>query len=197
MSQQAQKNSRNKRQKPSQNIFRRLFNRFVRIRGNPREIALGFALGVFIGMTPSMGFQMLIVVFIAALLKWNKISSVLGVQITNPLTAPFIYSITYATGAKILGYEKIRQIDFSIASIGALLQKAPKILTAMSLGGFVLGLPLAVFAYFIALGLIRKYQEPVKKKLAQQKEKLAITKEKIKKRVRRKKKRKRRKNRKE
>jgi uncharacterized protein (DUF2062 family) len=37
-----------------------------------------------------MGFQIAIGVFIAALLKWNKIAAAVGVQVTNPLTAPFI-----------------------------------------------------------------------------------------------------------
>ena len=178
------KPSRKKDNNASPTLIRRAFDRFVRIRGNPREIALGFALGIFIGMTPSMGLQMPIVVFISALLKWNKISSVLGVWITNPLTAPFIYSLTYVTGAQILGYEKIRHLDLSVSSLGTLFQKAPKIFIAMGAGGIVIGLPLAVFAYIIALVLSRRYQEPVKKKLAQQKVKLVTTKEKIKKRVR-------------
>ena len=191
-SQLAQKPNRKEIQKSSRTIFRRTFDRFVRIRGNPREIALGFALGIFIGMTPSMGMQMPIVIFFAALLKWNKISSVLGVWITNPATAPFLYSLTYVLGAKILGYEKIRQINWSELSIGTLMQKAPKTLAAMGVGGIALGLPLAVLAYVIALALSRKYQEPVKKKLAQQKVKFSTAKEKIKKRVKRSKKRKRR-----
>ena len=182
-------------QGPPQPLLRRAFDRFLKIRGNPREISLGFALGIFIGMTPSMGLQIPIVVFIAALVKWNKISSVLGVWITNPVTAPFIYSLTYVTGARLLGYEKIQHFNLSITSIGPLLQKAPKILIAMSVGGVALGLPLAVLAYIIAHALSRRYQEPVKKKIAQQKVKLAATKEKIQKRMRRRKKRKRRKNR--
>lgn len=176
--------NREKKTGPSQTLLHRALDRFVRIRGNPREIALGFALGIFIGMSPSMGLQMPMVVFIAALLKWNKISSVLGVWITNPITAPFIYSLTYVTGARLLSYEKIQHIDLSVSSIGTLLQKAPKILLAMSVGGIALGLPLAVLAYIIAHAFSRRYQEPVKKKLAQQKVKLATAKEKIKKKVR-------------
>jgi uncharacterized protein (DUF2062 family) len=86
-----------------QNAFSRAYERFVKIRGQPREIALGFALGIFIGMTPTMGIQMPIAVFLAAILKWSKISAVFGVWITNPFTSPFIYGITYIVGAKLLG----------------------------------------------------------------------------------------------
>ena len=34
---------------------KKAYSRFVKIRGNPREIALGFALGLFVGMSPFMG----------------------------------------------------------------------------------------------------------------------------------------------
>ena len=40
-------------------IVRRVYERFIRIRGEPREIALGFALGIFVGMTPTVGVQTL------------------------------------------------------------------------------------------------------------------------------------------
>jgi uncharacterized protein (DUF2062 family) len=75
-------------------VIRKVYERFVKIRGQPREIALGFALGIFIGMTPTMGIQMPIAVFFAAMLKWSKISAALGVCITNPFTSPFICSMS-------------------------------------------------------------------------------------------------------
>lgn len=68
-------------------FFPKIYERSIKIRGNPREIALGFALGVGIGFSPIMGFQMVLAVLAAAMLKWNKIAAVAGVQVTNPLTA--------------------------------------------------------------------------------------------------------------
>ena len=41
--------------------------RLLRIRKSPDEIAKGLALGVFIGMTPTFGFQMVIAIFFALL----------------------------------------------------------------------------------------------------------------------------------
>ena len=84
-----------KKQDIPRNLLSRAYERFVRIRGRPREIALGFALCIFIGMLPTMGIQMPIAVFFAALLKWSKISPAFGVWITNPFTSPFIYGLTY------------------------------------------------------------------------------------------------------
>ncbi len=81
--------------------IQKFYRNFLKLRGDPREIALGFALGLFIGMSPSMGFQMVIAAAVAAFLKWDIISAAMGVWITNPLTAPFIYSLTYFVGSKI------------------------------------------------------------------------------------------------
>ena len=83
-----------------QNLLRRVYERFVKIRGQPREIALGFAPGIFIGMTPTMGIQMPTVIFFATMLKWSRISAVFGVWINNPFTSPFIYGLSKKYGPR-------------------------------------------------------------------------------------------------
>ena len=154
------------------------YERFVKIRGNPREIALGFSLGLFVGMSPAMGFQTAIAVFVAALFKWNKISSAIGVWISNPFTAPLLYSITYFVGATIFGFANpsYQPAEFSGTSIATLLHKAPEILWALVLGGIVLGLPVAVAGYFFSYSAIHKYQEGARKKLAARTMKRALRK---------------------
>ena len=162
------------------NALRKVYDRLVKIRGEPREIALGFALGIFIGMSPTIGFQTAIAVFFASILKWNKISAAVGVWITNPLTVPFIYGITYLVGANLLGIEKA---DSSLSdtldstTVFALLSKTPEIIWALIIGGIITGLPLAVFGYYFCHSAVQKYQEDFKMKLARQKEKLAIKRE--------------------
>ena len=145
----------------------RLYGRFIRIRGEPREIGLGFALGLFIGMSPSMGFQMALAIFFAALLKWNKISAAVAVWITNPVTAPLIYSMNYLIGARILGLENIFRIqsDLSLSTGVAILRKSPEIIGAMTLGGVILGIPLAVGGYGLVYFLTARYQTRIKEKL--------------------------------
>ena len=56
--------------------------RFVRLRGLPDEIAKGVALGIFIGMTPTFGFQMPIALFFAYLLRENRLAAILGAEFT-------------------------------------------------------------------------------------------------------------------
>jgi len=147
--------------------LKRIYERFVKIRGEPHKIALGFSLGLFVGMSPSMGVQMPIAIFIAALLKWNKISSAAGVWIKNPLTAPFIYSITYFTGARILGIKKgfHPPAEMDIGLLEKFAQKAPEIIWALLLGGLIIGIPLAVAGYYLSLAAVKQYQARLKQKL--------------------------------
>jgi uncharacterized protein (DUF2062 family) len=86
-------------------LLKLLFIRFVRLQGTPHEVSRGIALGIAIGMTPTFGFQMLLGAFAAWMLKESKVAAVLGVWITNPLTAPIIYALEYETGRTMLGTE--------------------------------------------------------------------------------------------
>jgi hypothetical protein len=160
------------KRRSSKDSLKRAYERFLKIRGNPREIALGFALGLFIGMTPTIGFQIPIAVFVAALFKWNKISAAVAVWITNPLTAPFIYSFSYFVGAKMLGF-KIAPKLLTGLDLPTLKEAGAKILLATTVGGVVVGIPLALLGYYLAFSAVHGYQTKLKHRVAAKKEKLA------------------------
>ncbi len=162
-------------------FIRRLYERFIRIRGAPREVALGFALGIFVGMTPTVGVQTPIAIFLAALFKWSKLAAAIGVWISNPVTVPIIYGVTYFIGAKLLNLEPVVNMPLSPtwSTLKAMLHKAPQAFGAMTVGGGLLGLPLAIISYYLAYAAVDKYQNDVKEKLVRQKAKLADTKEKV------------------
>ena len=167
-------------------MIRRIYERFLKIRGRPREIALGFALGIFIGMTPTMGIQMPIAIFFAAMLKWSKISSAFGVWITNPFTSPFIYSLTYIVGAKALGLKATLTLpdELTWSIVKEILKNAPVIFGALTVGGIIVGLPLAILCYYLSYAAVNKYQQLIKEKVAVQRARFVNTKEKIKKKIR-------------
>ena len=158
----------------TQASIRKTYERFLKIRGTPREIALGFALGLFVGMSPTMGFQMAIAVFLAALLKWNKISAVAAVWITNPVTAPIIYGVTYFVGVSIIGMPgiKLHPEAFSVTSFITFFKQTPRIFWAMTLGGAVIGIPLAIAGYVMAYSAVDKYQRDIRLKLVEKKQQI-------------------------
>ena len=72
---------------------------------SPHRIALGVGLGFFVGFTPTIGFQMIIVVFLAWLLRANKAVGVPLVWISNPVTFIPLYFPSYWLGCKMMGME--------------------------------------------------------------------------------------------
>lgn len=125
---------------------------FLRLRGTPDEVAKGLALGIFIGMTPTFGFQMAIALFFAWILRENKIAAVLGVWITNPITAPFIYAAQYETGRFILGMDRLSlpaELSFeTFKNIGV------DIMVPLCLGSLIIAVLLGSLTYALTLRFI-------------------------------------------
>lgn len=126
--------------------------RFIRLRGTPDEIAKGVALGIFIGMTPTMGFQMPIALFFAILLRENKLAAVLGVWITNPLTAPFIYALQYESGRLLLGMKRL-QLPEEL-TLNALKTLGWEVLAPLCTGSLIFGVLSAALSFALTLRLI-------------------------------------------
>lgn len=162
--------------------LQKAYERFLKIRGNPHEIALGFALGLFVGVAPCMGIQTVIAVFLASLLKWNKISAAVGVWISNPISAPFLYGFTFYVGSLFTGitesFSPAGVFDFSY--LYQIVLKAREIFWTLTLGGIIVGFPVAVLGYYLSYMAVNRYQNKIKRKIAEQKERLSARKERIK-----------------
>jgi uncharacterized protein (DUF2062 family) len=86
--------------------------RLARLKDDPRELALGVALGVFAGMMPIMPFQTIMAIAMALFMKASKITAAAGTWISNPLNWYLVYFYNYKLGAFILGLPK-QSIIFS------------------------------------------------------------------------------------
>lgn len=79
-----------------------IYRRILHADDTPHRIALGVAVGLFVAFTPLMGFQMLIALALAALVRANKTVAIPIVWITNPVTALPIYGVCWWLGRWIL-----------------------------------------------------------------------------------------------
>lgn len=96
-------------------LFTRLrihLNRILSEGASASAVAGGFALGIFIGFLPIMGFQMIPAVALSIRFKLSKLAAILGVWISNPVTFIPIYFFNYRTGALILGHPGISEPHF-------------------------------------------------------------------------------------
>ena len=146
--------------------------------GTPDQVARGMALGVFLAFTPLLGLQMLLAVILATLTYSNRPAAVAAVWITNPFTALPVYLMTYRIGRYFTpGYGNLdirrrltavvvdeqgewlnlaRQLR-EITSLGA------EILVPMFIGGFVVGLGLAIVSYILTRSTIKYAKQRLSK----------------------------------
>ena len=100
----------------------RFLRHVSRQRATPHAIALGTAIGVFIGLTPTVGLQTLIVLFLATLVGASRVAAVLPVWITNPVTLVPVYTFNYWLGTLLVGGVRVEVFRETISGILADLQ---------------------------------------------------------------------------
>ena len=69
------------------------------------KLSLSVALGIFVGIAPIWGYQMVTALFLAYIFKLNKIVALTASNISIPPMIPFILSLSIITGELILGVE--------------------------------------------------------------------------------------------
>jgi uncharacterized protein (DUF2062 family) len=131
--------------------------KFRRLQDDPRKIAGGMALGVFIAITPTIPFHMVGALALAALLRVSPVTAFLGIQICNPLTIPAIYLAAYKVGQFLLyrGKPLVFPETFSFEAWIAVLWQGG---VALQVGGVILAIPPAIAAYFLTLWLVQRYR---------------------------------------
>ena len=152
--------------------------RLLRLKGEPYELALGMAIGIFSGMMPILPFQIALAVTLAFLFKASKITAALGTWVSNPLNLYFIYLYDFKLGAYLLGVEGGHEILKSVmVSInrgdemaviwGKLFSSGMTLISTLLVGGIIIGTVAAVPSYFIFLKIFQKIREWRQKRKAE------------------------------
>ncbi len=144
-------------------LIKYYYLRFIRLKGDPRAIARGAAIGTFFGSTPTIPFHTISLLIFAPLLRGNIVAAFLtSVLMCNPLTYFPQYYFSWYIGTKITPYDlswqrisSVTDVIFSHAgfkeSLNALSQLGVDAVLVMLAGGVVYALPLAIIAYFVTL----------------------------------------------
>jgi hypothetical protein len=143
--------------------IRKFWDKIKRLHGKPGYIAMGMAIGIFIGITPTIPFHTILAVALAFVLKGSKPAAAVGVWIANPLTIPFFYFASFKTGAFLLN--KPIPFDIKFESITELMSLGADVTVAMVAGGAILGIVPAIIAYVVTY----RFFTVVQAKIAQKK----------------------------
>ncbi|MFH1215987.1 MAG: DUF2062 domain-containing protein [Pseudomonadota bacterium] len=144
-------------------FFRYYYLKFLRLQGDPREIARGVAVGVFFGITPTIPLHTVLIIFFAIFLRASKLAGILaGCVVSNPLTFFFQYYLSWRIGTTLLPYElswqRIHELMAVISGHSGFRETWAEItklgwdaVIVMVGGGTILALPFSVASYFLSL----------------------------------------------
>jgi uncharacterized protein (DUF2062 family) len=142
-------------------FLRRLWRLAVHANDNPQRIALGVAMGLFIGWLPLVGIQTLLAAIICWIIRANFAASVPGVWLSNPLTMVPMYLLNNWVGSlfygKRISWQEMQEIWDKIAELGIwegtiyLCTSIWSITAPMLIGGCIIGLAVGVPGYFLSL----------------------------------------------
>lgn len=143
-------------------MVRLLKRMLLRINGEPREIARGVAIGVFVGMTPFFGIHIPISLGLASLLRGNYVAALIGIQITNVFTAPFIYALSFKIGSWFHKADIVFNFsDFlSMDAILHLFGTFRDVIIILCIGGVLIGLPLSLISHLCVYYLFKTMLHP-------------------------------------
>ena len=142
--------------------IRYYYLRIIRLQGDPHVLARGVAIGIFVGITPTIPFHTILAIVLAFILRSSKIAALLfTVIVSNPLTLFFQYYFSWRLGTwltfKDLSWEKIQAIlDLISAHTGfqetviALSGLGQDALIVLLVGGITLALPFTLVGYLLA-----------------------------------------------
>ena len=150
--------------------FRAVFKWLVRLRRSPRAVAGGFALGVFLAFTPTIGFQFVLAVFLATVLNLIRPAAMLTVWITNVATMAPIYTFNYWVGSLFLSGPPVSEVYQTFGAIGGQLVKmefwelghqfetmlglSSAMAIPLVIGSVLVGMIAAALTYLVAFSLI-------------------------------------------
>ena len=126
------------------------------MQGSPDAIARGLAVGVFSGWFPWFGFQIVIAIALAMIVRGNKIAAASATWVSNPFTYVPIFAFNYRVGYWLLGQD---QQPFDINNVeqwSDVVGLGTNLLSTLFFGCLVVGVFCATGTYFAGLVLVRR-----------------------------------------
>lgn len=165
-----------KKESQSQRAARYYYLRFIRLKGDPHTLARGVAIGLFIGVTPTLPLHTILILLFAYLLRGNTIAGIIAAAaISNPLTFAPQYYLAWRVGNWVtpgnLSWGQIKTaLDIFTSdtgfmeSFGVLARLSHDAIVVMLAGGFLLAAPIALVGYFLSFNFFKMIQNKRREK---------------------------------
>ena len=145
--------------------WQRLSEKILREQATPEFIARGWAIGMFYGCAIPFGFQLILSIPTAIVLKGSKIGATVGTFVTNHFTIFVIYPVQCWIGNRLLGgdisYGAISNAMSDLVkaqSWEALARIGGELVAAFFTGGILFAMILTPLTYFGVRALVRTHR---------------------------------------
>ena len=117
--------------------------------------ALGLGVGIFSGCFPFFGLQTLMGIFLAKILKGNRILAAVGTWISNPFTYVPLYYFNYRVGSSLFDIQK-DIVDFQNITTSELWSQGWRLSVRLFMGSLCVGLVTGIIGGLCLYVLLRK-----------------------------------------
>ncbi len=144
------------------NKLRRNFKQLLSLDDTSERLALAFALGVFLTLSPFVGLHTMMALAVAFLFGLNRCAVLFGLFVNNPWTLVPYYTAAAHVGRRLIGFPgsiEPPELAWSRLWSGEFwfqLAHQWKCMLPMALGSLVLAASCAALSYPLALYVIRK-----------------------------------------
>ncbi len=135
------------------NLIRLIKSNILQTDESNSKIAAAIGLGIFFGIFPIWGYQMLAAAAVAHLLKLNKAITLISSNISIPPMIPFILYGSYMMGGVVLGSSRV--IDLTDITLEAVY----KDITQYLIGASILSVVCGVIIYVVSLLLLKLFRK--------------------------------------
>jgi len=141
--------------------------KFLRLQGDPHSLALGVAIGLFIGITPTIPLHTALILILAWILRGNIIAALIAATaISNPLTWLPQYYFCWRLGSWLLpgrlSWARIQELLGLLTSgtgfsqnLALLGQLGLEAVAVMLVGGTLLAIPFTCAGYLLSFKFFR------------------------------------------
>ncbi len=153
-------------------LVRYYYLKFLRLQGDPKSIARGVAVGIFIGITPTIPLHTILILGFCLLFRTSKVAGILAsILVSNPFTFFIQYYLSWLVGTAIfpglLSWQRLQEVMTVLSSGGSGFTAFKDSLSAISslgfdaitvlvVGGTLLALPFTALSYYYSLKLFTR-----------------------------------------
>lgn len=131
--------------------------RLMRQSASAHSLAMGLAVGVFVGFLPIIPFQTVTSLALAFVLRGNPVGAAIGTLVSNPLNVIPFYAMLYWVGG--LCWRTTVPFDPTNLNMSHMLELGLDFFLVMCLGGVLLGIPAACITYVLTFRGVNAYRQ--------------------------------------